>query len=547
MSKHGKLKIIPLGGLGEVGKNMTAYEYQNQILIVDAGIMFPHNDMLGIDYIIPDYEYLRGKADKVVGMVITHGHEDHIGAIHHVLNDIPTPVYATPLTIGLIEVKLARNNAASKAMLNTVEAGSTIDVGPFKVEFFHICHSIPDAVGLGITSPAGLVVHMSDFKFDHTPVDGWPTDYAKLAEFSRRGVDLLLSDSTNAERPGWTPSEIVIGPAFDKVFNEAPGRVIVATFASLISRIQQVADAAAKHGRKMALAGPSMIDNVKIARKLGYLNIPDEIMVPIDQALQMQDHKVVLMCTGSQGEPSSIVGRLSAGTNRQFDLKPNDTVVLSSHPIPGNEETISKTINRLLRRGANVIYDAIAPIHVSGHASQEEQKLLLNMVKPKHFLPIHGELRQLRRHGKLAVEVGIPQENVIIVENGQIVELSGGKIKLGERIPGGYVFVDGQSIGDIDYDIMREREKLARNGIFLIDISVNKLNGRLSHDPEIITRGFVSPDDAEELLPEVRRRIMDVVNGGGYDSEKDIANAVKSYLYEETKRRPMVLVTLSKS
>ncbi len=547
MSKHGKLKIIPLGGLGEVGKNMTAYEFNNQIMIVDAGIMFPHNDMLGIDYIIPDYEYLRNKANQVVGIVITHGHEDHIGAIHHLLNDIPVPVYATPLTIGLIEVKLARNNGMAKAMLNKVEAGTTIEVGPFKVELFHICHSIPDAVGLGITTPAGLVVHMSDYKFDHTPVDGWPTDYAKLSEFSQRGVDLLLSDSTNAERPGWTPSEMVIGPAFDKVFTEAPGRVIVATFASLISRIQQVAEAAAKHGRKMALAGPSMIDNVKIARKLGYLDIPDDILVPIEQALQMQDQKVVLMCTGSQGEPSSIVGRLSAGTNRQFDLKSNDTVVLSSHPIPGNEETISKTINRLLRRGANVIYDSLAPIHVSGHASQEEQKLLLDMVKPKYFLPIHGELRQLKRHGRLAVEMGIPEENVIVVENGQIVELSGGKIKLGERIPGGYVFVDGQSIGDIDYDIMREREKLARNGIFLIDISVNKLNGRLSHDPEIITRGFVSPEDAEELLPEVRRRIMDVVNGGGYDSEKDIANAVKSYLYEETKRRPMVLVTLSKS
>lgn len=546
MSKHGKLKIIPLGGLGEVGKNMTAYEFQNQILIVDTGIMFPHNDMLGIDYIIPDFEYLRSRASQVVGIVITHGHEDHIGAIHHVLREIPAPVYGTPLTMGLIEVKLARNNAAAKAMLNTVEAGGSIEIGPFKVEFFHICHSIPDAVGLGITTPAGLVVHMSDFKFDHTPVDGWPTDYAKLAEFSKRGVDLLLSDSTNAERPGWTPSEMVIGPALDKVFSEAPGRVIVATFASLISRIQQVADATARHGRRMALAGPSMVDNVKIARKLGYLEIPDEILVPLDQALHMQDHKVVLMCTGSQGEPSSIVGRLSAGTNRQFDLKPNDTVVLSSHPIPGNEETISKTINRLLRRGANVIYDAIAPIHVSGHASQEEQKLLLNMVKPKHFLPIHGELRMLRRHGQLAVEVGIPQENVIVVENGQTVELSGGRIRLGERIPGGYVFVDGQSIGEVDYDIMREREKLARNGIFLIDISVDHLNGRLLHDPEIITRGFVSPEDAEKLLPEVRSRIMDLVNNGGYDSEKDITNAVKSYLYEETKRRPMVLVTLSK-
>jgi len=546
MSKQGKLKIIPLGGLGEVGKNMTAYEFQNQILVVDAGIMFPHNDMMGIDYIIPDFEYLLDKADKVVGIIITHGHEDHIGAIHHLVREVPAPIYATPLTRGLIEVKLARNNAGSKVSINTIEAGGSVEIGPFKVEFFHICHSIPDAVGLGITTPAGLVVHMSDFKFDQTPVDGWPTDFAKLAEFSKRSVDLLLADSTNSERPGWTPSEMIIGPAFDKVFTEAPGRVIVATFASLISRVQQVADATARHGRKMALAGSSMVDNVKIARKLGYLEIPDELIVPIDQALHMQDHKVTIMCTGSQGEPSSIVGRLSAGTNRQFDLKPNDTVVLSSHPIPGNEETISKTINRLLRRGANVIYDSVAPIHVSGHASQEELKLLLNLVKPKHFIPIHGELRQLRRHANLAMEVGIPEENVLVVENGQIVELSGKNIKLGERIPGGYVFVDGQSIGEVDFSIMREREKLARNGIFLIDISVDKLNGKLLHEPEIITRGFVSQDDAEELLPEVRKHIMDVVNDGGWDSEKDIANTVKSYLYEYTKRRPMVLVTLSK-
>ncbi len=545
MSKQGKLKIIPLGGLGEVGKNMTAYEFQNQILVVDAGIMFPTNDMVGIDYIIPDYQYLRDKADKVVAIVITHGHEDHIGAIHHLLNDIPVPVYATPLTLGLIEGKLARNNVSGKAKLIKVEAGSSIQLGPFNVEFFHVCHSIPDAVGLGITTPAGLVVHMSDFKFDQTPVDGWPTDFAKLAEFSKRGVDLLLSDSTNAERPGWTPSEKVIGPGFDKVFGDAKGRIIVATFASLISRVQQVADATAKLGRKMTLAGPSMVDNVKIARKLGYLDIPDELLVPIDQALKMQDHKIVIMCTGSQGEPSSIVGRLSSGTNRQFDLKAGDTVVLSSHPIPGNEETISKTINRLLRKGANVIYDSIAPVHVSGHAAQEEQKLLINLVKPKHFIPIHGELRQLRRHAQLAIDVGVPEKDVMVIENGQVAHLAGGKITLGERIPGDYVFVDGESVGDVDFDIMRERSKLARNGIFLIDISVDKMTGRLLHDPEIITRGFVSQEDAEALMPEVRRQIMNVVNDG-YDSEKDIINVVRSYLYDETKRKPMVLVTLSK-
>jgi len=547
MSKKNKLRIVPLGGLGEVGKNMTVYEYGNDILIVDTGIMFPENDMLGIDYIIPDFDYLLDKADRVVGIVITHGHEDHIGAIRHILDDIPAPIYATPLTRGLIEAKLARNNVLSKATLHTVEAGQSIRLGAFQIELFHVCHSIPDAVGLGITTPAGLIIHMSDYKFDHTPADGWPTDYAKLAELSNRGVDLLLSDSTNSERPGWTPSEMVIGPALDNVFASAPGRIIVASFASLISRMQQVSDAAVRHKRKLAFAGTSMVDNAKIARELGYLEVPDNTLVSIEQALNMDPKQVALMCTGSQGEPSSIIGRLSAGTNRQFDLKAGDTVVLSSHPIPGNEESVSRAINRMFRRGADVIYDAIAPIHVSGHASQEEQKLLLNMVKPKNFIPIHGELRMLKRHAYLAKQVGVPEENIMVVENGEVVELADGKLSKGERIPGGYVFVDGQSIGDIDHGVMREREKLARSGIFLIDLNVDKYSGRLLGEPEIITRGFLSPDDANELLPEVRKRIMDIVNGGGLDAEKDIASAVKSFLYNETKRRPMVFVTLSKA
>lgn len=547
MSKKNRLRIIPLGGLGEVGKNMMAYEYGNDIIVVDAGIMFPKNDMLGVDYIIPDYEYLKKRSNRVLGLFITHGHEDHIGAIQHFIGDIPVPIYATPLTRGLIEAKLHRNGAQHKVQMKTIQAGGATKIGPFTIEYFHVNHSIPDAVGMGITTPAGLVVHMSDFKFDQTPVDGWPTDFAKLAEFAARGVDLLLSDSTNAERPGWTPSESVIGPAFDKVFAEAKGRVIVATFASLISRVQQVADAAAKHGRKMALAGPSMVDNVKIARKMKYLDIPDEVIVPIEQALQMQNHKVVIMCTGSQGEPSSIVGRLSAGTNRQFDLKEGDTVVLSSHPIPGNEETISKTINRLLRRGAKVIHDGIAPIHVSGHAAQEEQKLLINLVRPKHFIPIHGELRQLMRHAELAQQMGVEPENTVVVENGQVVELVGKKLLRAERIPGDYVFVTGESIGDIDHDVMRERSQLARSGIMLIDISIDKLTRRLRHEPEIITRGFVSPEDAESLLPDVRKLVLRMVHNDGFDDEKDIINAVKSYLHQQTKRRPMVFVTLSKA
>lgn len=547
MSKKEKLKIVPLGGLGEVGKNMTAYEYGGDILIVDAGIMFPENDMLGIDYIIPDFDYLLDKASRVRGIVITHGHEDHIGAVRHVLEQIPVPVYATPLTLGLIEVKMARNGYNKKADLRRIQAGEKIQIGKFLVETFHICHSIPDAIGLGITTGAGLVIHMSDFKLDQTPVDGWATDFAKLAEFSQRGVELLLSDSTNAERPGWTQSESIIGPALDQVMVAAPGRVIVATFASLISRIQQVADAAVKNKRKMAFAGTSMVENAKIARDLGYLKVPDATLVSIEQALNLPDEKVVIMCTGSQGEPSSIIGRLSTGSNRQFDVKRGDTVVLSSHPIPGNEESVSRAINRIMRFGANVIYDAIAPIHVSGHASQEEQKLLINLVRPKNFLPIHGELRMLKRHAWLAEQVGIPAENIVVAENGQTVELSGGKLTLGERIPGGYVFVDGQSIGDIDHDVMKEREQLARNGIVVIDLSIDKVKGRLIHEPEVITRGFLSPEDAERLIPEIRKRVMKVVNSGGLDSEKDIANAVKNYLYEQTKRKPMVFVTMSKA
>ena len=543
---NNKLKIIPLGGLGEVGKNMMAYEFDNHILVVDAGLMFPENDMIGVDYIIPDFEYLYDKSHKVDGIIITHGHEDHIGAIHHVLSRIPAPVFGTNLTLGLVEVKLARNGMASKADLRPIKAGDTLQIGPFKVDFFHVCHSIPDAVGLGITTKAGLVVHTGDFKFDHTPVDNWPTDYAKLTELSTRGVDLLLSDSTNAERPGWTPSEKVIGPAFEEVIKNAPGRVIIATFASLISRMQQVADAAVKQRRKLAFVGMSMVDNAKMARKLGYLIVPDETLVTTETALTLPPNQVILMCTGSQGEPSSIIGRLSAGTNRQFDLLPNDTIILSSHPIPGNEEAVSKTINRMLRIGANVIYNNVAPVHVSGHASQEEQKLMINLVRPKYFMPMHGELRQLRRHAALAEEIGMEKNRIIVAENGQVVELENGKLTLGERIPGGYVIVEGSSIGDADPDVMREREQLARSGIFVVNLSIDKYSNRLLDDPEILTRGFVSADDATVLIPAVRKRVVDVIHTGGMSVERDIVDVVRTFIFNETKRRPMVFVTMTK-
>jgi ribonuclease J len=526
---------------------MMLYEYGENILVVDSGIMFPENDMLGIDYIIPDFDYLLQHRDIVRGIIITHGHEDHTGAIAHLMEEINAPIYATPLTRGLLEVKLSRKGLLHKANLNTVQAGNSLKIGPFQVELFHVCHSIPDGVGLGITTPAGLVVHSGDYKFDHTPVDNWPTDYGKLAEFAARGVEVLLADSTNADKLGWTPSERVIDPAFDEVFRNAPGRIIIASFASLISRMQQVANAAERHGRSLAFVGTSMVENAKMARRLGYLDIPEDMLAPIDQALKMSPEKVVIMGTGTQGEPTSIMGRLSTGTNRQFDIIPGDTVVLSSHPIPGNEESVHRTINRLFRRGANVIYTPIAPVHVSGHASQEEIKLLLHLVKPKYLVPIHGELRHLRQHETLAREVGVPAENITVVENGQVLELQNGELRLGERIPGGYVFVDGSGVGDVGPSVMREREALARDGIVLVNLLVDKQSGRLLDEPEVLTRGFVHTQDANKLLAEARQKISELASRANGNLEDDLQQMLKSFLYNETKRRPTIFVTLSRS
>ncbi|MFC1997362.1 ribonuclease J [Chloroflexota bacterium] len=539
-----KLRIIPLGGLGEIGKNMMVYEYGEDILVVDTGIMFPENDMLGIDYIIPDFDYLMKRLDLVRGVVITHGHEDHTGAISHVMEHIDAPVYATSLTRGLLEVKLSRGGMLGRVDLNTIQAGDTIQVGPFTVELFHVCHSIPDSVGLGITTPEGLVVHTADYKFDPTPVDGWPTDFAKLAEFSGRGVLALLADSTNADKPGWTPSEKVIDPALEKAIANAPGRVAVASFASLVSRMQQVANAAQKAGRKMAFVGRSMRDNSKMARKLGYLDIPEGVEVPIEQALNMRDRDIVLMCTGSQGEPSSIIGRLSTGTNRQFDVKSGDTVILSSHAIPGNEEIVYRTINRLFQRGVNVVYEPLESVHVSGHASQEEMKLMINLVKPEYLIPIHGELRHLKQHAALGVEMGVPEENIAVVENGRIIEFSDGEMTVGERIPGGYVFVDGSRVGDIGPSVVRERTALARDGVVVVSLALDS-SGRVLDEPEILTRGFIYKRDAEDLMEDLAGQILAAVEQGRGDIHNDVVQRTRSYLYKETKRRPQIFVTLN--
>jgi ribonuclease J len=527
---------------------MMSLEYGDNVLVVDTGIMFPENDMLGIDYIIPDFGYLKDKRDKIRGIVVTHGHEDHTGAIRHVLEEIPAPIYATPLTRGLLEVKLSRGGMLKGAKLNTVQAGERVKLGPFEVEFFHVCHSIPDGVGLGITTPAGLIVHSGDYKFDHTPVDGKPTDFGKLGELGGRGVLALLADSTNADDPGWTPSEAVIDGAFDQIFRQAKGRILIGTFASLISRMQQAAEAAERHGRKLAFVGTSMVENAKMARNLGYLEVPESLIVSLDQALKMKPADVVLMCTGTQGEPSSILGRLSTGTNRSFDLRPGDTVLLSSHPIPGNEEMVHRTINRLFHRGAEVIYDPIAPVHVSGHASQEEMKLLLQLIKPKYFIPIHGELRHLKQHAGLAREIGIESERIAVVENGTVIEFHDGEMVVGDRVPGGYVFVDGSGVGDIGPRVMREREALARDGFVVVHLSLDRQNGSIRRDPEIVSKGFVFVRDAEELFEQARAQVRELAGRVDPSDLKDqIEQELGRFFYAETKRRPMVLVFTSEA
>ncbi len=547
MRKNEKLRIIPIGGLGEVGKNMTLYEYGNDILIVDAGMMFPENDMIGIDYIIPDFEnYLREKKHHIRGIIFTHGHEDHIGAIQHVLALVNVPMYATKLTRGLLEVKLNRHGLLGKADLRTIDAGSRLQIGPFHVDCFHVCHSIPDAIGLGIQTPAGLVVHTGDYKFDHTPVDNWPTDYAKLAEFAERGVMALLADSTNATDPGWTQSERVIDDALDDVFAKAEGRILVATFASLISRMQQVANAAMRHGRKIAFTGRSMIDNMKIARDLGYVDFPEQLVVSLEKALSLPDNQVVLMATGSQGEPRSIMGRLAEGTNQKFDIREGDTIILSSQIIPGNEESVYRIINKLFRRGADVIYETIAPVHVSGHASQEEMKLLLHLVRPKYLIPIHGELRMLKQHAKLAEQVGMPKDKIAVVENGQIIEFVDGEMHLGQRIPGDYIFVDGSGVGSVDRSIVRERESLGQDGIMVINLAIRKQDGSLISKPNILTRGFMLPEEFDVIEEGLHSRLQQAVAKSNGNMEKEILQSVKSYLYQETKRNPYIFLTVNK-
>jgi ribonuclease J len=545
------LKWVPIGGLGEVGKNMMMFEYDDEILLIDAGIMFPESDMLGIDAVIPDYGFLKQQRDRVRAIIITHGHEDHTGAITHVVRDFPgVPIYTTPLTRGLLEVKLKDAKLLDRSKLYTVATEGEFTVGPFKVEFFRMCHSIPDNVGLGITTPAGLVVHSGDFKFDHTPVDGKPSNFAKLAEFAGRGVLALFADSTNAEIAGTTPSERAIEPTFNHVFQHAEGRIIVATFASLISRIQQVVNVCEAHGRRLALAGASMIENVKMAQKMGYLNIPEGMLVRLEEANKMEPHSVAIMATGTQGEPSAVLGRMAVGKHPIISVKPGDTIIMSAHPIPGNEEYIHRIINRLFQKGAEVLYDPVAKVHVSGHASQEEQKLLISLLRPRYFIPIHGELRMLKAHARLAYELGFPSEQVFVVENGTPIEFVEGHARQLSRIPGGYVFVDGSGVGDVDKTVIRDREVLARDG-FIVTVVRRDKDGRFTtRKPEIITRGFIYMREAESLTKVMSQAVLNELHQLSEDAAEEtirgrVTDALSKVIYNQTRRRPMIIVIVA--
>ncbi len=545
MAKKKKpFKITPIGGLGEIGKNMTLFEMNGEGFLIDCGIMFPANDMHGVDYIIPDFRWLQERDDiRLHGVCFTHGHEDHIGAIQHLVTAFPDlPLYATPLTAGLLQVKLKNARLLKTTNLNTFNAGDAVQIGPFKLESFHVCHSIPDCVGFGINTPYGIVIHTGDYKFDNTPVHGRKTDYARLAGFAQRGVALLLADSTNSDKAGWTQSEAVIEPAFERVFREAKGRIMVATFASLISRVQQVVTVARKYKRKVCITGYTMSQYAKIARKLGYLNIDDASLINIGQAREMPPHKVVFMVTGSQGEPSAVLGKLASGRHQQLEVRENDTIILSSHPIPGNEEMVYRTINRLIERGADVIYDPIEAVHVSGHACQEEMRLMLNLTQPRHLIPIHGEIRHLHLHAKLAAASGIPKENITVISNGSTVELDGRGVTVGERQPGGYVFVDGSSVGDVGRAVIRDREILAQDGFVLVSVNVDQRSGELIDEPRIVSRGFVYLKDAEDFLDQIRDNISQLVSRRRLNGNRGslVEESLSKLIYNETKRRPMI-------
>jgi len=542
-----KLRIIPLGGLSEVGKNMMVIEYEDDIIIIDAGLMFPGEEMLGIDLIIPDISYLLEKKGDIRGIIITHGHEDHIGALPYLLPQLNVPVYSTRLTQGLISVKLKEQKALSGANLKIVPPDGEVTLGKFRVEFFPVCHSIPDSVGLIIHTPVGAIIHSGDFKIDYTPVSGKPTDLSRLAQLGAQGVLLLLSDSTYAELPGYTPSEGVVGETLDHIMADAPGRVIVTTFSSLVSRVQQVIDAAAKHQRRVFIVGRSMSDTTHMALELGYLNAPNGILARLDELKGMPRNKIVFITTGSQGEPTSALVRMANQDHRQVHILRGDTIAISATPIPGNEALINRTVDNLFKQGAQVLYSKVAQVHVHGHGSQEELKLLLNLVKPKFFMPIHGEYRHLNFHAGLAHSVGIPRNNTFVMEDGDILELSPETGKIVGKVSSGNVYVDGLGVGDVGSIILRDRRMLSRDGMVVVIIAVNRQTGKLVGRPDIVSRGFVDTIESKDMIDKSRDLVARLLDHSSARSTEwsfintKVRDTLNKFYYEQTKRRPMIL------
>jgi len=541
------LRILPLGGVGEIGKNLYVYEYGDEIVVIDCGLMFPEEEMFGIDLVVPDVTYLRERKEKVKAFLITHAHEDHVGGLPYVLPYFPdVPIYASTLARGLLGNKI-KEHKLTKNPLRALEPGQTVEVGAFAATAFRIGHSIPDAMGIALDTPLGLVVHTGDFKFDHTPADGKLSDLHALAEFGQRGVLCLVSDSTRAESPGYTPSERTVGEAFRSIMEGLEGRVIVATFASNIARIQQVFDAAATFDRRVAVIGRSMEQNVRIATELGYLNYPSQQIVSKDRLRDVPDPKLCIATTGAQGEPMAGLARMANRDHRFVEITPGDTVIVSASPIPGNEESVGRTIDNLFKVGANVFYHDIKRAHVSGHASQEELKLMLNLTRPRHFIPIHGEFRMLVQHGRLAADMGVAPGNIFIIENGQPIEfLADGTARRGAPVEAGYVYVDGLSVGEVGDIVLRDRRALANDGMFLVVVTVDKQTGNLIGRPEIVTRGFIAGENDPVLSGAVSRVTSAIENPGDHTSEigllkAQIKDSLSTYLYERTKRRPMVL------
>lgn len=546
-----KLKIIPLGGLNEIGKNITAFEYENEIIVVDCGLAFPEDEMLGVDIVIPDISYLEKNIDKVKAVLITHGHEDHIGAIPYFLKKINVPVYGSRLSLGLIKAKLVEHNLEKQTKLVTVEPRQVIKFGKFKVEFIRVTHSIADSMAIAITTPVGTILHTGDFKIDYTPIDGGYMDLQRIAELGKEGVTLLMSDSTNVQRPGHTMSERSVGKELDRLFTNCTKRIIVATFASNVHRMQQIINSAVKFKRKVAVVGRSMINVLAVSQELGYLNAPEGTLIDIDKIGMYNPEQLVIITTGSQGEPMAALSRMSVGEHKKVQITPDDMIIFSSSAIPGNEKSIGKVIDELERLGAEVIQNQIADVHVSGHACQEELKLMLSLVRPKYFMPVHGEYRFLKQHGQLAVETGVDKENIFISENGRILEIDKNSAKLTTQVTSGIVLVDGLGVGDVGNIVLRDRQLLSENGMIIVVISLDRRTARVVSGPDIVTRGFVYVRENEPLIDEIKevaKKELTKCEEQGIREWSTIKTKVREslikYIYTKTKRQPMILPIL---